>query len=200
MIDLSSQNDVEIFLAEYLKALDVHRKTLLAQISRAKEAKIVSIKDQQMDLSKRASDADTIIRFTDELLLNGSDTEILSLAGILLRRFEYCQKSKVPFASKTSDTLKFLPDVRSPKVKSENNVVIPLYGIITTQIAIPKYCSLESKDLMFLRIHRKAEIVMVAKDCYDKQLCHGGLTINVDLKYKDSSKHIPTDVREEFEF
>ncbi|XP_037052205.1 tripartite motif-containing protein 45 isoform X2 [Bradysia coprophila] len=188
------QGDVEIFLTEYLKALEVHRKTLLIQIARAKEAKIVSIKDQQMDLSKRASDADTVIKFTDELLSNGSDIEILSFAGILMRRFEYCQKSKVPFASKTSDTLKFLPEVRAPKVKSENNVIIPLYGIITTQIAVPKYCSLESDDLMFLRINRKAEIVMVSRDCYDKQLCHGGLTINVDLKYKDSSKHIPTDV------
>lgn len=182
-------------MSEYLKALEFHRKTLLTQISRAKEAKIVSIKDQQIDLSKRASDADTLIKFTDELLSNGSEIEILSFVGILLRRFEYCQNSKVPLDSKTSDTLKFLPEVRAPIAKSENNVCIPLYGIITTQIAVPKFCTVQSDDLMFLRIHRKAEIVMVSRDCYDKQLCHGGLTINVDLKYKDSSKHIPTDVR-----
>ncbi|KAJ6647447.1 Tripartite motif-containing protein 45 [Pseudolycoriella hygida] len=188
------QNDVEIFLSEYFKALEVHRKTLLTQISRAKEAKMMSIKDQQTDLFKRAMDLDAVIKFTDELLLHGSEIEILSLFGILLRRYEYCQKSKVPLDSKTSDTLKFLPEVRAPIAKSENNVIIPLYGIITTQIAVPKYCTLESDDLMFLRINRKAEIVMVSRDCYDKQLCHGGLTINVDLKYKDSTKHIPTDV------
>lgn len=160
----------------------------------------MSIKDQQIDLSKRASDANTVIKFTDELLSNGSEIEILSFVGILLRRFDYCQKSKVPLDSKTSDTLKFLPEIRAPTAKSENNVIIPLYGIITTQIAVPKFCTLQSDDLMFLRIHRKAEIVMVARDCYDKQLCHGGLTINVDLKYKDSSKHIPTDVRKCFLF
>lgn len=188
------QNDVEVFLSEYFKALEIHRKTLLTQISRAKEAKIVSIKDQQIDLSKRASDADAVIKFTDELLSSGSEIEILSFVGILLRRFEYCQNSKIPLDPKTSDTLKFLPEVRAPIAKSENNLIIPLYGIITTQVAVPKYCTLQSDDLMFLRIHRKAEIVMVSRDCYDKQLCHGGLTINVDLKYKDSTKHIPTDV------
>lgn len=195
MFNFLTQTDVEVFLSEYLKALEIHRKTLLTQISRAKEAKIVSIKDQQIDLSKRASDADAVIKFTDELLSNGSEIEILSFVGILLRRFEYCQKSKVPLDSKTSDTLKFLPEIRAPIAKSENNVIIPLYGIITTQIAVPKFCTLQSDDLMFLRIHRKAGIVMVSRDCYDKQLCHGGLTINVELKYKDSSKHIPTDVR-----
>lgn len=186
---------MEVFLAEYLKVLEFHRKTLLTQISRAKETKFMSIKDQQIDLSQRASDANAVIKFTDELLSNGNEVEILLFVGILLRRFEYCQKSKVPLDSKTSDTLKFLPEVRAPIVKSENNVVIPLYGIITTQIAVPKFCTLESDDLMFLRIHRKAEIIMVSRDCYNKQLCHGGLTINVDLKYKDSSKHISTDVR-----
>lgn len=199
-LNRQKQNDVEIFLSEYSKALEIHRTTLLTQISKAKEAKIIAIKDQQIDLSKRASDADTVIKFTDELLANGSEIEILSFVGILLRRFEYCQKSKVPLDSKTSDTLKFLPEVRAPIARSENNVIIPLYGIITTQIAVPKYCTLQSDDLMFLRIHRKAEIVMVSRDCYDKQLCHGGLTINVDLKYKDSSKHIPTDVRNELGF
>lgn len=167
---------------------------MLTQISRTKEIKFNSIKDQQFDLSKRASEADAVIKFTDELLLNGNEIEILSFVGILLRRFEYCQKSKIPLDSKTSDTLKFLPEVRAPIAKSENNVIIPLYGIITTQIAVAKFCTLQSDDLMFLRIHRKAEIVMVSRDCYDKQLCHGGLTINVDLKYKNSSKHIPTDV------
>lgn len=185
---------METFLTEYLKALDVHRKTLLVQISRTKETKILAIKDQQMDLSKRASDADDVIKFTDELLSNGGEIEILSFAGIVLRRFEYCQKSKIPLDSKTSDTLKFLPEVRAPIARGENNVVIPLYGIITTQIAVPKFCSLLSDGLMFLRMHRKAEIVMISRDCYDKQLCHGGLAINVELKYKDSSKHIPTDV------
>lgn len=182
-------------MSEYSKALEFHRTTLLTQISKAKEAKFISIKDQQIDLSKRASDAETVIKFTDELLANGSEIEILSFVGILMRRFEYCQKSKVPLDSKTSDTLKFLQEVRAPMAKSENNVIIPLYGIITTQIAVPKFCTLQSDDLMFLRIHRKADIVMISRDCYDKQLCHGGLTINVDLKYKDSSKHIPTDVR-----
>lgn len=183
-----------------MKALEIHRKTLLTQICRAKEAKIVAIKDQQVDLSKRASDADTVIKFTDELLANGSEIEILSFVGILLRRFEYCQNSKIPLDPKTSDTLKFLKEVRAPIAKSENNVIIPLYGIITTQIAVPKYCTLQSDDLKFLRIHRKAEIVMVSRDCYEKQLCHGGLTINVDVKYKDSTKYIPTDVRLKFYF
>jgi tripartite motif-containing protein 45 len=44
------ENDVEGFLADYFQALQVHKKTLLNQISRAKETKLDLIRAQQMDL------------------------------------------------------------------------------------------------------------------------------------------------------
>jgi tripartite motif-containing protein 45 len=46
------QGEVEIFLAEYFEALDVHRRTLLNQIARARENKMESIAAQKMDLGE----------------------------------------------------------------------------------------------------------------------------------------------------
>lgn len=37
-----------------------------------------------------------------------------------------------------------------------------------------------------LRVLRKAELKVVARDIEDQPLCHGGLTINVEIKYKDA--------------
>ena len=46
------ENEVEIFLAEYFEALEVHKKTLMNQIARAREAKMDSIRCQQLDLGR----------------------------------------------------------------------------------------------------------------------------------------------------
>lgn len=46
------QSEVEQFLSEYYEALDVHRKTLLSQISRARENKMEVILARQADLGE----------------------------------------------------------------------------------------------------------------------------------------------------
>lgn len=181
-------------MAEYLDALEVHRKTLQKQIIRARETKMLSIDDQKSELLKRSLDAQTAVQFTEELLAGTNDTETLTFAGLLLRRFEYCQKSNASLDPKIIDSLAFLPEIRAPATKDQNN--IPMYGIITTQIAIPKFCILNTEGLMFLRVHRKCELEMISKDYEDRPLCHGGLTITVLLHYKDASaRQVPTSVR-----
>lgn len=163
--------------------MDVHRKTLQKQIARARETKILAIVNQQTDLMKRSDDAKQLIKFTEDVFTNGTDIEILTVVGLLLRRFDYCQKSKIMLDQKLSDFLKFLPDVRAPSTKDQHN--IPLYGIITTQTAVAKYCTLNVEGMMFLRVHRIVELVFTAKDGDDRTLCHGGLTIDVTVKYNN---------------
>jgi tripartite motif-containing protein 45 len=46
------QGEVELFLCEYFEALDVHRRTLLNQIVRARENKMESIYAQKIDLGE----------------------------------------------------------------------------------------------------------------------------------------------------
>lgn len=44
------ENEVENFLVDYFEALEVHKKTMLNQISRARETKIDKLRAQQIDL------------------------------------------------------------------------------------------------------------------------------------------------------
>lgn len=184
---------MEIFLAQYLEAISVHKNILLTQIARARETKMHAILNQQTDLERRSSEAQTAIAFTEELLTDSNDMEMMKFVGVLLRRFEHCQKYKAPLDPKTSDCIQFLPEVKAPSTNGQNN--IPMYGIIATQVAIAKLCTIDTDGLMFLRVHRKTEIKLVAKDIDDRPLCHGGLTIDVQLKYINASTIVPTQVR-----
>ncbi|CAD7080220.1 unnamed protein product [Hermetia illucens] len=179
------QQEVELHMAAYFEALEVHRNTLLQQIARARETKMQMILEQQFDLEKRSSHAKAVVEFSEELISIGSDAEILSFVNVLLKRFDFCYKYKPLLDSKISDTLHFLPEVRAPSTKAQNN--IPMYGIITTQTVEPSYCTLETEGYDQLRVHRKAELVILSRDNDGMPLCHGGLTITAILKYKDSS-------------
>lgn len=181
------QNDVENFLTDYFQALELHKATLLNQISRARQNKLELIKNQQIELEKRSQNAKHVIEFTKDLLSDGSDVEIMTFVSILMKRFDQCQRAGNT-DEKLSDSIRFLSEVRAPSTKPQNN--IPLFGIITTQTAVPKYSTLETKDLMNLRVHKKAELVVLSKDNNERPLCHGGLSVVAEIRYKDASMRL----------
>ncbi|KAH8325533.1 hypothetical protein KR067_001082 [Drosophila pandora] len=187
------QHQVEQYLKSYFDALEVHRKTLLQQISRARESKVEVIIKQQLDLEKRTQMAMDAMRFSQELLEIGADVEILSFVGILLSRLEYCQQFKPPVDPKISDSLHFLSKIRAPATKDQRD--IPLYGIITMQVVEPGLCTLEWEGFSQLRLHKKADLLLHSRDSDGVSLCHGGLEINCMIKYKDcASKFLPVEV------
>ncbi|XP_055837604.1 tripartite motif-containing protein 45 [Episyrphus balteatus] len=187
------QADVESFMMAYTEAIELHGRTLIQQIGRARESKVQMIVEQQLDMEKRSHEALGAVRFSEDLLESGNQVEILSFVNILLSRFEFCQKFKPPIDPKISDTLHFLPEVRAPASKNSRN--IPIFGIITTQTVEPSLCTLETEGYTQLRVHRKVEMVILSRDADGMPLCHGGLKIGVQLKYKESSsKSLPVEV------
>lgn len=187
----TKQTDVEQFLKDYFEALEAHKETLLRQIAKAKAMKHLSIMEQQECLQKRAQESKQANLFADSLLKNGNDTEILIFVGTLLHRFQYCQKmSSDP---KIPDAFQFLREIRAPATQNQNNV--PMYGIIATQVPDAKFTTLEVEEPIILRIHRRYELKMIAKDSDDHPLCHGGIKLIVELRYKDDpNKRLVTEV------
>lgn len=98
--------------------------------------------EQQDYLRKRAHESKVVNLFAENLIKSGSDTEILVFVGILLRRFEHCQKSKMSIDPKIPDAFQFLREMRAPGTQQQHN--IPMYGIIATQIADPKYSIIDN--------------------------------------------------------
>jgi tripartite motif-containing protein 45 len=188
------EREVETFLAEYFEALEVHKKTLLNQIARCRETKMDMLQCQQIDLERRSNEAKTAITFTESLLKEGTDTENLIFVNLLLRKFDNCRSSDRAMDIKIRDSLQFLPQVKAPSNQAQNN--IPLFGIITTQIAVAKNCSLESTSgLMNLRVNKKAEVALQTRDIEGRAMCHGSADVDVDVSYRDVAfKTLPVSV------
>lgn len=188
------EQDVEIFLAEYFEALQVHKRTMLNQIARCRETKMDMIQSRQMDLERRSSEAKAAMAFTEQLLRDGTDVEGLMYVNMLLRRFDKCRGSERLLDIKINDSLQFLPEVRAPTNQEQKN--IPLYGIITTQIAVARNCTLEMVNgPMNLRVHKKAEVVLMTRDNEERAMCHGCANVDVSVLYRDVTfKMLPVHV------
>ena len=188
--------DVDQFFEDYLAAIDNHRLVLKRQIERIREQKLKTISEQQVELVKRSNNAKALLQFTEQILADCNDIEFLTTVGVLLRRFEYCQKSKASLDLKLSDATQFIANIRAPVTSAQ--MAIPMFGIITTQIAIPHLCSLIDPDgLTFLRVHRKVELLVQAKDCDEMPMCHGGLQLNAVVKYEDvTRRELPIEVQD----
>uniref|UniRef100_W8BND0 Tripartite motif-containing protein 45 n=1 Tax=Ceratitis capitata TaxID=7213 RepID=W8BND0_CERCA len=187
------QAQIETFMRQYFEAIEVHRKTLLQQVHRARESKVEMILEQQLDLEKRNNEAVDALRFAQELTDCGSDVEVLSFLNILLKRFEYCQQFKMPADPKFTDSLHFLPHIRAPAMRAQND--IPLFGIITMQTVEPALCSLQWEGFTQLRLHKRVELLLQSRDSDGAGLCHGGLQIQALLKYKEAnSKFLPVEI------
>lgn len=188
------EQDVENFLAEYFEALEVHKRTLLNQIARCRETKMDMIQCQQINLERKSNEAKTAIDFTEMLLKDGTAEESLMFVNLLLRKFDGCRSSDRAMDIRITDSLQFLSNVKAPSNPSQNN--IPLFGIITTQVAVAKNCSLETlTGLMNLRVHKKTEIVLQTRDIEDRPMCHGCAEVEVSVTYRDVSfKSLPVQV------
>ncbi|KAL7029250.1 hypothetical protein ACKWTF_006167 [Chironomus riparius] len=176
------EQDVVTFLMEYFEALEVHKRTLLHQIARCRDIKMDMLQSHQVDLERRTNEAKAAIAFTENLLSDGTEIESLVLVNMLLRRFDACRSSERALDIKINDSLQFLPEVRAPL----NQKNIPLFGIITTQIAVARNCTLESlRGLMNLRVHKKAELVLQTRDNEERAMCHGCADVEVTVYYRD---------------
>lgn len=127
------QNEVELFLKEYVEALDAHKEALLQQIAKIRDGKSLSIKEQQEYLKRRANELKQANLFAGNLLKNGNEIEILTIIGILQKRFEFCQKLlyQIPIEPDTGDSFQFLREERAPPTSQQHN--IPIYGVLVTQ-------------------------------------------------------------------
>lgn len=188
------EHEVETFLMEYFQALKVHERTLLNQISRCRETKMDMIQSQQLDLERRSNEAKAAMTFTEMLLKEGTQVECLMFVSMLLKRFDACRSSERSIDVKINDTLQFLPEVKAPSNQAQHN--IPLFGIITTQIAVARNCTLESLEgLMNLRVHKKTELILQTRDDQERDMCHGCANVEVSVFYRDVTfKTLPTHV------
>uniref|UniRef100_A0A182IL15 B box-type domain-containing protein n=1 Tax=Anopheles atroparvus TaxID=41427 RepID=A0A182IL15_ANOAO len=183
------QREVDVFVDEYVAALEEHRRRLVEQIGDIRQAKTEMIMAQKLDLERRSQNARAAIEFAEELMAEGSDVENLVFVSVLLKRFEQCLKPSRTVDRTVTETVQFLADEEAPSARIQTGV--PLYGIVTTQCADPRQSALEHTvgELAALKVHKRVQLTLVVRDGEGRRLAHGGITVQADLRFRDDEDH-----------
>lgn len=135
------QDEVGKFMGSYIRAVEEHHRRLDDQINQAREEKLQSVELQQMEVQKRLRDVKDVVVFTDELLTEGTDVEVLSFVKPILKKLERYSKLEPLPEIRITENLQFLPQ----EIVDRSENICPLYGIITTQTVSPKHCILNQE-------------------------------------------------------
>lgn len=68
--------EVDKFVDAYVAALEEHRRALQRQVQEARAAKLQLLQAQEAELERRAEEAATAVRFTEDLLAEASEVEV----------------------------------------------------------------------------------------------------------------------------
>lgn len=93
------EQQVEQWIEEYRRTIEEHRSELIKQINRIRDDRLSSISSLQYGLEEHLQEADTSISFTENLLEEGSDVEILTFIGTLLKKLDKFEHHSIETAS-----------------------------------------------------------------------------------------------------
>ncbi|KAF5303196.1 hypothetical protein FQA39_LY10109 [Lamprigera yunnana] len=177
------REEVEKYINEYVRAIEEHRKNLYEQINQARIEKLQLIELQQMEIKKRLKDITEAVIFTDDLLTEATDVEILSFIKPIFSKLDKFSKLELFPDWQVPDNLQFLPN-EVTQTTMEN--VCPIYGIVTTQTVSAQNCLLKQEGLENLRVGRKVKTVLETYDSKGDPLQRGGEVVTADLRYRDA--------------
>ncbi|XP_031343553.1 tripartite motif-containing protein 45-like isoform X2 [Photinus pyralis] len=177
------KQEVERYMDVYLSEIERHRQRLCDQIQDAQRENLDCIAVQQAEIQRRLRDAKEVVIFTDDLLTEGTDVELLSFVRTLLKRLERYSELELSHNWKVPDNLQFLPDEIAKDVSED---LCPIYGVITTQTVSPQNCVLQLEGLENIRIGKKMEVTLETYDSSNEPLQRGGETVIADLRHRDA--------------
>ncbi|KAI4464889.1 bonus isoform c-related [Holotrichia oblita] len=187
------KKEIDKFIESYMEAIEQHRKKLHREVNEARVEKLHRIDQHAIDLQKHLSDIRNLLIFTDELMSEGTEVEVLSFIKPILQRLEIHNHRSIP-ELKISESLQFLP----MEVASEFWNSCPLYGVVTTQSVAPDHCILLEKGLHNLRVGKRTDITLELRDRSDTPLQRGGEIVSAEIKHREagSIKQLPLQVED----
>ncbi|CAH0381052.1 unnamed protein product [Bemisia tabaci] len=185
--------EVDRWVTSYKRAIDEHRVNLLREVAQIRQAKLEQVQTQKEGLAGRAAHVSQAVAFTQDLLAEASDTEVVMMLSTVLNRLDWCVKNTPSGPSfRVSDCIQFLPEERACVIRSHT-----IYGVVTTQAVSPYHCIIEADGFTRCRQHKLCKLVLVSRDSDKQPICHGGAVVTAKLKYADATgRSIPVDVQD----
>ncbi|CAG5048314.1 unnamed protein product [Parnassius apollo] len=169
--------EVRAWAEQYKRAVDAHTRALCAAAARARARQRQRTERTHQLLQQRADLAQHAVRFTEELVSEGRQEEVLMLSGAALRRLARLTELRTPPARLP---LRFAAAARA----APDSV---LYGRLLTQAPHPDACLLHAEGLQDLHVDCEHEAILELRDSSGERIWCGGEQVEGYFRRSDSS-------------
>ncbi|XP_043929066.1 tripartite motif-containing protein 45 [Protopterus annectens] len=172
--------EIKTFAQNYMRAIEKHRDRLLKQLSDLKVQKENALYLQKLQLEQLLSDMRTGLTFTEHLLTNGSDLEILLTKGVTVSRLKRLNETEYNIHPKADSGIRFTPQEKAGRCDG-----FDIYGAIVSTEADPSKCSIQGKGLCTAHLGQTSEFVLLCKDVSGEKMGRGGEHVQVSIVHKE---------------
>ncbi|XP_068946345.1 E3 ubiquitin-protein ligase TRIM45 isoform X4 [Petaurus breviceps papuanus] len=172
--------DVRDFCDGYIAAIREHRDQLLKQLEDLRIQKENSLHLQKLQVEQLLADLRTGVEFTEHLLSNGSDLEILITKGVVVSRLKKLKKADYSIGPGLDDSLCF-----SPQEKAGQCGGYEVFGAILTKGVDPAKCTLQGEDVHKAWEKQRVTFTLLCRDILGEHMGRGGEHIRVSVSHKN---------------
>ncbi|XP_067402467.1 E3 ubiquitin-protein ligase TRIM45 [Emydura macquarii macquarii] len=172
--------EIHAFADGYIRVIEEHRDRLLKQLEDLKVQKETLLHLQKAQLEQLLMDMRTGVEFTERLLTNGSDLEILITKGVVASRLRKLNKVDYSVHSGVEDGIQF-----SAHEKAGQCCGYEVFGTILNKAVDPAKCVLQGEDLHSARQNQLASFTLLCNDTSGELMGRGGEPIQVTIIHKD---------------
>ncbi|XP_068621523.1 E3 ubiquitin-protein ligase TRIM45 [Battus philenor] len=172
--------EVRAWAEQYRRAVDAHGRALAAAAARARALQRQRTERAHHLLQERTQHALHAVRFTEELLSEGREEEVLTLSGPVLRRLERLTELQ-PLGETPRLALRFAPDARAGPGSA-------LCGRLVTQAPDPDTSVLYTEGLQDLHVECEHEAILELRDNKGERIWCGGEQVAGYFRRRDSSE------------
>ncbi|XP_039599674.1 tripartite motif-containing protein 45 isoform X2 [Polypterus senegalus] len=175
--------DIQTFTDGYIKSIEKHRNDLLKQLHDLQFQKSNQLHLQRIQLEHILSDVRTGVDFTERLLANGSDLEILMIKSVPIGRLQRLLEVKYNPIPVVDDTIRFLPQERA-----EDRDGYRMYGVIQSKEVDPFKCVIRGEGFQMGRQDHLTEFTLICIDSSGEQMERGGENVRVGIVHKEKKE------------
>ncbi|NXS55241.1 TRI45 protein, partial [Brachypteracias leptosomus] len=172
--------EISLFASGYVKAIEEHRDRLLKQLEDLKVQKANLLHLQNAQLQQVLLDMRTGVEFTEHLLTNGSDLEILITKGVVVRRLSKLNSVAYNTHPSVDDWIQFSPQERAGQCCGYE-----VFGAILNKVVDPARCTLHGEDLHSARQNQLTGFTLLCNDTMGEQMWRGGEAVWVTITHKE---------------
>ncbi|XP_074044646.1 E3 ubiquitin-protein ligase TRIM45 isoform X2 [Macrotis lagotis] len=183
--------DVQEFCDGYITAIQEHRNHLLKQLEDLRIQKENSLHFQKLQVEQLLADLRTGVEFTENLLSNGSDLEILITKGVAVSRLKKLKKTDYSIGPGVDDGICF-----SPQEKAGQCGGYEVFGAILTKGVDPAKCILQGQDIHKAWEKQKVTFTLLCRDVLGDPMSRGGEHIRVSVIHKNKDCILKTMIQD----